>query len=1004
MTAVIAALKIRVSIGGQSWTQCYDSFSAGVPQRSPSGLLPITGKLSLAPSRPPESMDPRINRDRWRRGQSVNIDILDGGSWVRHEFGTLFILKTPSLYQPDANLELEIGCMLALRSVSAPSDDKSGVALGSNTSRSAIINNLLAAANAPALITTIDAYPIGYPLPKTEGSYIEQAGKVAYSALKYLWQNNAGQIVALDGAISPSATPVKTVRIGSGESSYSGTGGEEIPCEKYRTAGTGTQLTSNYETQTDYSEDYGPVSAIDPSLSGFVTIRTVSSTTIIDSNGNRNTEVIQETGSATYSITAPKQYGLVWRSATNSRQYFSGDRLAKEEKLTLSPLEAIAPAYIEGLPEGERFSVGHSEALTRDITEYFYDGTNKVKKIVQTTYKPAAAVVLGQATWNSGQALLEVTASQYTQEWIKMGPGYRKRETRSEAQVSEKENGATKTVTIALVTVNTTTSTVSGDQNQPPATQNRPGTHTQKEVPLKGEAKFQIAPSGDESERTRDPQIVDYAVSNAQLDAIARMEGAILIGRSQAHSIQVPYFSAKPLDIWSIREIGGNTATYQMDGLEYSHVADQAIVGGEGIWLATTDAGTGTLVVPYQPIYTYGVARQRSVSASVIPFDTTLPITPVGSIVRRRTVSMRVEITNAIISSARQRAVSGVGAVAPNYTGSIVRRRNVSGAGSIAPNYTGSVIRQKLRSGVSGVATPYSASIVRQRTASGSSAAVPNTTGSIVRQRTASASVVVEYYLAETMSWRSRVRAKGSDVSTAGMDAVDTFLRALATASISSKVDLIQVYAGITSFAGLPCPVRHPTNADATLTNFSSGNYTASGSGAGLQGANGRKVNHNYDINTYHAGQSFLMGAYVRNFVAETISGDYDRLCGATGGGKSWYIDQYANDGYTQLGSSQMNNSYTPGTGDGFFAMSRVSDTDCRYWSKGAQRGSTQTSTNTETASGIGSFHSFASNFGSNTEETKNKLLIVIAGDGLTTSELASLDSALATLSASLSA
>jgi hypothetical protein len=109
----------------------------------------------------------------------------------------------------------------------------------------------------------------------------------------------------------------------------------------------------------------------------------------------------------------------------------------------------------------------------------------------------------------------------------------------------------------------------------------------------------------------------------------------------------------------------------------------------------------------------------------------------------------------------------------------------------------------------------------------------------------------VSPYLAETNAWRARVQAKGSDVSTVGMDAVDTFLRALASGGISSKIDLLHIYAGITSFAGLVCPVRHPTNADASLPNFGSGDYTPSGSTCGLVGgseSSNKIVNHNYNV------------------------------------------------------------------------------------------------------------------------------------------------------------
>jgi hypothetical protein len=300
-----------------------------------------------------------------------------------------------------------------------------------------------------------------------------------------------------------------------------------------------------------------------------------------------------------------------------------------------------------------------------------------------------------------------------------------------------------------------------------------------------------------------------------------------------------------------------------------------------------------------------------------------------------------------------------------------------------------------------GVIVPRDLEITRHR---GSGVNVPRDL-EITRARMQGSSSGVNQ-VSEANAWLARVRAKGSDVSTPAVSAVDTFLRALSSDGIGSKIDLIHVYAGITTFAGVVCPVRHPANTDATLTGFSSGNYTASGSGAGLQGANGRLVNHNYDIFTYHSGFSFLMGVYVKDFIPRSGGGGdgYEAFCGANGSGKDWYLSQYLNDGYISQGAGQLNvTGYAPGTGPGFWAGSRISSTDLRFWAKGAQRGSTQTSTATN-ASGIGSLISFANRATSGSVDTQSKLIVSVAGDGLTTSELALLDSALATLSASLSA
>jgi hypothetical protein len=261
----------------------------------------------------------------------------------------------------------------------------------------------------------------------------------------------------------------------------------------------------------------------------------------------------------------------------------------------------------------------------------------------------------------------------------------------------------------------------------------------------------------------------------------------------------------------------------------------------------------------------------------------------------------------------------------------------------------------------------------------------------------------VSPYLAETNAWRARVQAKGSDVSTVGMDAVDTFLRALASGGISSKIDLLHIYAQIIGFAGLPCPVRHPTNADATITNFVSGDYNATGSSCGLLGgseSSNKFVNHNYNVGAYHSGFDFSMGAFVRG--AGTAA-DYGQIMGTQDNGSRTCGITWRSGGSTRCRMFDYDNAIftSPTSGaDLLITGSLTSASDLRLYG-GATLASSNTSTRSLDSTGLGSLRSFTypAEFG----VTNRRFVLSFAGNGLTAGEVATLNTAVTTLISSLS-
>ncbi|XGV99635.1 MAG: hypothetical protein ACAF41_11935 [Leptolyngbya sp. BL-A-14] len=201
-------LKILIGADAQDWSKTLKSFDVGLPKRDRSGLLQTTATLLLTYwDYAPESMNPRLNPARWHRGQTVNVLLsFDGVTYTPHPLGTLYIVKEPLPSNPDTpDLTLQLGCKLALKDYAEPDNDKSGVILGTPTARTTAISNILAAAGINTLTGTIDAYPVSHPPPKVGSSYVQQAGTVAYPGFKALWQDNLGNIQAVEVAANVSA-------------------------------------------------------------------------------------------------------------------------------------------------------------------------------------------------------------------------------------------------------------------------------------------------------------------------------------------------------------------------------------------------------------------------------------------------------------------------------------------------------------------------------------------------------------------------------------------------------------------------------------------------------------------------------------------------------------------------------------------------------------------------------------------------------------------------------
>ena len=248
---------------------------------------------------------------------------------------------------------------------------------------------------------------------------------------------------------------------------------------------------------------------------------------------------------------------------------------------------------------------------------------------------------------------------------------------------------------------------------------------------------------------------------------------------------------------------------------------------------------------------------------------------------------------------------------------------------------------------------------------------------------------------AETISWISRVQGLGGQPTTAGTAAVDAFFVAIKSQSYYSKIKLLQLFAGTTTIASAMAPLLHPSNTAATLTGFSSSDYTASGSGAGIQGNGSGYINHNYSLYGNTPGSSAAIGTYSKTDVGYAVD---DVGCNLSASAL-FVISAKWTDGNCYAPSFELPNgaiSITSPGGAGFCVLSRVSSTDARYYLSGTQYGIAATATS-PMPSTLNAFYSFASGT-SGSGVSLRKLTFSFAATGLTPTDVANFSTAVATL------
>ena len=687
--------KILIGADQQDWSKTLVSLDLKRNKRDRSGLDLIDGTLVLTACKDaPESINCRANPARWHRGQIISVQVTNrSGAFVLHPLGLLYIVKEPlppaDPFKPE--ITLQVGCVLNLRSFAQPDSDQSGIKIGRGADRTSIINTLLSAtkvrpydpriprippyllgfpngypeflistAPAIALSGAVPEYPIPYPLPKQEGSFVEQAGKIAFGAGYVLRQNNLGQILPIKENLNPDA-PLITLTIGRDEIDYSPIEGSETPSEIVKCYGTFQGLTPNDGTVSSSELDYG-ARVINTVMFRNIPVRQIDTTDtweLLFFASHDLQEIIQEPAGSLKAVKSLGGLELIVSTFTDEHySYDQNRRLTSHTKIVWRPRGVVLDAYHEFVKErlGDKatfYSLTQLIYSEKTVTTYTYDVKERVKKIEIVTRRTAAAILpeLGQFATKGAENL--VISATSTQSWSETRPDewshdeftqktlaetnpelkeldiYQPNDTNTappssstpptdpnqpstgsndqpstdsagqpstdSADQPSTYNGNTKnTRDIAeLLELGSTTSkheTSRAGQSQPPATEYAPALYGQTEKQIAGYAIFALAAGADEQQRIRAIEI-EYAVSVAQLSALAQTEGKLLIGRRRGQQIQLPLLDEFLQDLHfpaiDCVEPDGKTYCFLADNISYSHDPEKACVGFDGIWIGT---------------------------------------------------------------------------------------------------------------------------------------------------------------------------------------------------------------------------------------------------------------------------------------------------------------------------------------------------------------------------------------------------------------------------------
>lgn len=650
MATDLRSKTIRLTIGGVDWSDyCTEAILQWEELDLKSGLVKGSGRFTLDVSEIDPLPSYRKDPDQWAKGTLVLFETVNSaGAWVTPPMGRLRIRvppKTPSVGNPI--IDLECVCVLDLFDFTQPSGDASGVTVGTPRDRDLIIADVLAQNSLSSSLSSIP-HPLDYPVPKKNGSWVQQAGEIAGAAGHFLYQNNAGAIVNKGVDLDPTA--IATITIGANEAEWEPSEGTETPVEKLIVGGATYAVNSLFGNIT-VAEKSGTKGNVLPQFSTLtwasdnvgvyerVTIQEGAYDPVTKSQSTVTTKekarIATPAGLSAYNVLESTGFQMIaWEQTTDTNYYGDSGELRKQLCITNQiKTEIIGQAW-----RNESFDLTLLEKIETDI---FYDSALQVTSLrVQRwipKYKDTGTLVnpfavikesdlistwtdLGAGKWlfkKEGQELLKIPASRF----VHVVNG---------VQVFD--------VTLIGQSIfgNAPTETyIANDGSADPPQTQYLKLNELIEQPLTSCVTFSGAESILYGDRTRSIT-VDYGASKEQLYQFGEKYNALIWGRRfgwrVGTAITDAILSASPLDAVTVID-GSDTYKLLIDGLTLVFDGQESYAAFNGIEVAYNGSPAFTAILSGSGAMTASVTMTGAGATSGNVFPGSTSITMTGEIV-----------------------------------------------------------------------------------------------------------------------------------------------------------------------------------------------------------------------------------------------------------------------------------------------------------------------------------------------------------------------------------
>lgn len=590
MAINITSRKIKVLISGNDYSDNVSEISNwSVNSFDESGLYKYSATLSLfSVYGDNRSLDDRDNLD-FSIGNTIEIYVsTTKGNLQLHPYGRMRVLSSEYNIET-GKLTLNVACLLTILSFKQGTnvdDIAIDQTKGLTYNRRDYIRELLVAAGIKHIDIVCPSlpHPINYVI-NPDGGYIDTAGKIAFSAGYYLYQDNHEKIIVKPINISPQ--PISEITIGEDELWYKRLQSSEGVRETIKTTSQVSLLTPNdYNTETWSGNTQNKTTFVNNILTEDVFYyQTENDFTKTFIGGNRTI----------------KYFDTNDEGKINKLEYF-------EYKLNTEVAQEYVNAKLQEDPPSSFFPASGTIITKKNTTNYNYNTRSQL--ILKTTDKLENKLSLLNGTnhdW-SGYSLPPtglINSGEIYEAWVEVGGKFAHTYRETSPAVRLNSSLATPDVseTVKLRIVPDYSTNKANGNEDPPAPERRPPAVTYNTINAEGTFKVSQIGSNPYKERER-TYTIEYhegltgninsypegtVISTVQTKKAAQLFATFLYGRYKGYDIGIDLkdfvFNISPQQQIVVRESTGKRRLYLIDDIHF-HIEDGKSICNFGlVWL-----------------------------------------------------------------------------------------------------------------------------------------------------------------------------------------------------------------------------------------------------------------------------------------------------------------------------------------------------------------------------------------------------------------------------------